>query len=66
MDHDLLRQQLYRLLDGVDAHMPFEDAVRDFPGAAMNERPPNVGYTPWHLLEHLRITQADILDYIVN
>lgn len=66
MDHDPLRQQLLRLLDGVDAHMPFEDAVKDFPDEAMNERPPNVSYTPWHLVEHLRLTQADILDYVTN
>ena len=61
-----LRRQLVRLLDGVDAHMPFEEAVRDFPDEAMNERPPNVGYTPWHLVEHLRLTQWDILDYVTN
>ena len=24
---------------------------------------PNVDYTAWHLIEHLRLTQADILDY---
>jgi hypothetical protein len=66
MNRDPLRQQLARLLDGVDAHMPFEDAVRDFPDEAMNERPPNVDYTPWHLVEHLRLTQADILDYVTN
>ncbi len=66
MDDDLVRQQLVRLLDGVDAHMPFEGAVRDFPDDAMNERAPNVGYTPWHLVEHLRRTQADILDYVTN
>lgn len=63
---DQLRQQLVRLLDGLDAHMPFEEAVRDFPDAAMNTRPPNVEYTPWHLLEHLRLAQADILDYVTN
>jgi hypothetical protein len=63
---DSLREQLLRLLDGVDAHMPYEAAVRDFPDWAMNERPPKVDYTPWHLLEHLRLTQADILDYVTN
>jgi hypothetical protein len=66
MDLEPLRQQLLRLLDGVDAHMPFEDAVSDFPDEAMNRRPPNVEYTPWHLVEHLRLTQADILDYLTN
>jgi len=65
-DTDELRQQLIRLLDGVDARMPFDEAVADFPDEAINARPPNVEYTPWHLLEHVRLTQADILDYIVN
>jgi hypothetical protein len=63
---DILRRELIRLLDGVDAHMPFDEAVADFPDDAMNRRPPGVDYTPWHLIEHLRITQADILDYIRN
>ena len=65
-DDDILRDQLIELIDGQGAHMSFDDAVADFPDDAINRRPPNVPYTPWHLLEHLRITQADILDYIVN
>jgi hypothetical protein len=63
---DVLREQLLALLDGHGARMPFEAAIADFPAAAVNSFPPNVPYTPWHLLEHLRITQWDILDYIVN
>jgi DinB superfamily len=63
---DQLRDQLLRLLDGVDAHMPFEEAVADFPDEATNVRPPNVPYTTWHLVEHLRITQWDILEYVRN
>ena len=66
IDTDILRAELVRLIDGLDAHMTFEEAVADFPVDAMNRLPPNVSYTPWHLLEHLRITQADILDYILN
>ena len=66
MDDQHLRQQLARLLDGVDAHMPFEEAVADFPDEAINRRAPGLDYTPWHLLEHLRLTQADILDYVSN
>jgi hypothetical protein len=65
MDDDTaLRRQLVRLLDGVDAHMTFDEAVADFPSDAMNAHAPNVSYTPWHVLEHLRITQRDILDYV--
>lgn len=44
--------------------MTFDDAVADFPAWAINQRAPNVGYTPWHIVEHLRITQWDMLRYI--
>lgn len=44
--------------------MSFDDAVADFPAWAINERAPNGTYTPWHLVEHLRLTQWDSLRYI--
>ncbi len=46
--------------------MPFAEAVADFPEALVNARPPHVGYTFWHLIEHLRLTQADILAYLTR
>ena len=61
-----LRDQLVLLLRGGSAHMGFAAAVADFPEALINARPPNVGYTFWHLLEHLRLTQADILEYVTS
>ncbi len=61
-----LRTELRALLAGRNAHMTLEEAVADFPAEAINRRPPNTPYTYWHLLEHLRIAQEDILDFIVN
>jgi hypothetical protein len=61
---DILRDELLALIDGGGAHMPFDAAVADFPDDAINWLPPNVSYTPWHLLEHLRLTQSDLLAYI--
>ena len=61
---EILRTQLVELLRGTQAHMAFEEAVGGFPERAINARPPEVAYTPWHLVEHLRITQWDILEYI--
>src|SRR4051812_5167054 len=61
-----LRDQVVELLRGGHAHMPFTEAVADFPELHINTRPPNVDYTFWHLLEHLRLTQADILNYLTN
>lgn len=49
-----------------DAHQTFTDAVADFPIEAINVRPPNVGYSFWHLVEHVRFCQADMLEYLVN
>jgi len=65
-EQKLLRQQLLQLLEGRNAHMTFEDAVADFPTGLINIRPPQVPYTFWHLVEHLRIAQWDILDFINN
>lgn len=62
-DHEL-RNQLTRMLIVRQAHMDLEDAVADFPADQINTRPPGCRYTFWHLLEHLRICQRDILDYI--
>lgn len=65
MDNDkALRKQLVAMLTVRQAHMDFEDAVADFPEAHINTRPINCAYTFWHILEHLRICQRDILDYI--
>jgi hypothetical protein len=61
---DTARDELLGLLDGHDARMPFEAAVDRFPADAINRRAPNVAVTPWHILEHIRFAQRDILDYI--
>ncbi|MCI0710554.1 MAG: DinB family protein [Chloroflexi bacterium] len=61
-----LRQQLVNILVERQAHMIFEDAVKDFPPEHINTRPTNVEYTFWHLIEHIRYCQWDILDYLRN
>ena len=61
-----LRHELLALLNGRQAHMTLFDAVDNFPPAHINSFPPNVPYTFWHLLEHLRIAQQDILHFITN
>lgn len=67
MDNEqILRQQLVNMLTLQQAHMMFDDAVANFPQEHFNTRPPKVEYTFWHLLEHIRICQWDILDYIRN
>lgn len=62
----ILREQLVNLLVKRQAHMIFEDAVKDFPEHAINLKATNVDYSFWHLLDHIRFCQWDILDYIRN
>ena len=63
---EILRENLTALLTGEHARMPFEDVVGDFPMGKINEKFPNADYTPWHLLEHIRRCQEDILDFCRN
>jgi hypothetical protein len=63
-DHDkALRKQLVELLTGGQAHARFEEAVADFPVKLRSRKPSGMPHSPWMLLEHLRITQEDILDF---
>jgi hypothetical protein len=65
-NHDAdLRQQLLNIFEG-NAHMTFDDAVKDFPLDQINAKCPNSTYTPYSLLVHILSGQADILDFIVN
>jgi uncharacterized damage-inducible protein DinB len=48
------------------AHLDFDEAVKDFPMAQAGAKAPGAPHTPWQLLEHLRITQEDILDFCRN
>lgn len=63
-DDQVIRQQIVKLLDGRNAHLTFDDAIEQFPMEKINTRPPDVPYTPWHIIEHLRISQWDILEFI--
>lgn len=65
-DESVVRHQLLQRLRGEGAHLSFDDAVTDFPLDRINEKPPNVPYSPWHLLEHLRRSQEDILKFMLE
>jgi hypothetical protein len=67
MDQDkIVRQHLLDLLKGGNAHMSLAEAAKDFPESSINAKFPNGTYSSWGLLEHIRIAQGDILDFIKN
>ena len=63
---DVVRKQLLALLGGGNAHIGFDRVVTEFPLERINSRLPNIPYSAWELLEHLRIAQWDILEFIRN
>ena len=61
-----LREHLVALLDGGQAHIRFDDAIRDWPAELRGAKPPGAAHTPWQTLEHIRIAQWDIVDFSRN
>jgi hypothetical protein len=58
-----LREHVLYLLRGGGAHISFEDALKDFPVEFVSRRVAGVTYTPYQVLEHIRVAQWDILEF---
>lgn len=62
-DDTSLRAHLVKLLDFQDAHVGFDRAVTGIPARLRGDVPAGWEYSLWQLVEHLRIAQADILEF---
>jgi len=65
-DDKALRAQLVKLLDFKEAHVDFDRAVKGIPPRLRGKLPEGAEHTLWQLVEHLRIAQADILEFCVT
>lgn len=59
----MLRDHLLNLLSHRGAHCTFDDAIKNLPASLRGQRPEELPYSPWELLEHIRFAQADILAF---
>ena len=59
----ILREHIRYLLQGGGAHIDPKSALENFPADLINVRVGKLPYTPWHVLEHMRIAQWDILEF---
>ena len=66
MSDKAVRDLLRKALAWKEAHATFDDAVAGIPTNLRGVRPANLPYSAWELLEHLRITQRDILDFCID
>jgi hypothetical protein len=53
-------------LNGKNAHASFEEAIANVPDRLLGEVPEGLPYSIWQLVEHIRITQWDILEFSRN
>jgi uncharacterized damage-inducible protein DinB len=60
------RAHVAKLLDWEDAHVGFERAVKGMPASLRGVVPNGWQYSAWQLVEHIRIAQADMLEFSVS
>lgn len=61
-----LRDHLIKLVQGGHAFAAFDAAVKDFPFEKAGTKPDGFDHSAWQLLEHIRITQWDIVEFSVD
>ena len=59
-----LRAIVARSLEWEEAHVTFEASVKNFPGHLRGKRPPDFPHSGWELVEHIRIAQEDLADFM--
>lgn len=66
MNDTNIRRAVIERLRGSGAHTPLEVALEGLPPEARGVRSPGLAHSAWEILEHLRITQEDILRYALD
>ena len=63
---DQWRKALIEVLDGTAVHAGVEAIVEGIPAEYRAKKVRGLPYTLWQLLEHIRLTQRDILNYMTD
>ena len=66
MNEQALREQLLKVIDWEEAHVPFDRAVKGIPPSMRGVVPNGWEHSAWQLVEHIRIAQADILEFSIT
>ena len=59
---EALRIPLAKILDWQDAHVNLDAAIEGIPPELRGVQPEGLPYSLWQLLEHMRLTQLDVLE----
>jgi uncharacterized damage-inducible protein DinB len=66
MNDRILRDNIVQLLNGGQAFVTFEQALKNVKPEFRNKRPSKEIHSIWENLEHMRIAQEDILKYTID
>jgi DinB superfamily len=61
--HEILINELIKLLNGGSAHASLEEALDNLPAKLRGAKPDKLPYSIWQLVEHIRIGQWDMLKF---
>jgi hypothetical protein len=61
-----VRKELLAYVTAGSAHVSIMNVAKDISERAMNDKIPKTPFTPWALLEHIRITQKDMVDFMAS
>ncbi len=61
--HQILIENLIYLLKKGNAHVSLDDSMKDINFNLLGNRPYNLPYSIWQLVEHMRLTQWDLLEF---
>lgn len=59
----ILVKNLVDLIEKGNAHISLDKALENVPFDVLGERPDNLPYSIWQIIEHIRIAQWDILEF---
>jgi DinB superfamily len=62
---ELIKNLVYLVEEG-NAHIPLDEALKNMPFSLLGEKPGNLPYSIWQIVEHIRIAQWDILEFSRN
>jgi len=65
-EHDILINELVKLLKGGSAHAGLDAALDGLPANLRGIKPHGLPYSIWQLVEHIRLAQWDMLQFSID
>lgn len=65
-ERKIIVSELIKLIETGNAHVSLDETVSEIPTDLRTVIPENLPYSIWQLLEHIRITQWDIVEFCIS